>query len=125
MLLTAFLLIAVVWGCSTKERPSVVDGFEGDPGGSVQERAPCSVEGEVKSCGRVVRMDGNYVTCSEGHTVCTGGKWAPCIGDPSSGSTARPSSFSTIVLSSTSGCSAMARATRLAVSRGRPSSANR
>jgi hypothetical protein len=81
MLLPAFLLLMVAfWGCSTKKHPTLADGY--DPTGvDWGQNQPCSAEGELKRCGRVEHTDGNYVTCSEGHTTCVHGKWSPCVGD--------------------------------------------
>ena len=68
--------------CSSGERAPWTGNPVGDlmPGPSSAGSA-CSTEGQVEACGRVERAFGNYVTCSEGHATCAGGKWGVCIGD--------------------------------------------
>jgi len=43
---------------------------------------PCADAGEKVDCGRVYRIVGDYVTCSEGFMKCEkDGTWSTCIGD--------------------------------------------
>ena len=78
----ALLALLLLVGCATK-RPS--SGTSGPSGGRATLAGPtdtsCSVEGDVRDCGRVDHMNGNYVTCSVGHKECNGGHWTTCVGD--------------------------------------------
>ena len=47
-----------------------------------EEGCPCDEPGDVKECGRIKRVTGDYVWCSTGHQTCTeDGMWGNCIGD--------------------------------------------
>jgi hypothetical protein len=47
-----------------------------------EEGCPCDVPGETTDCGRIKRVEGDYVWCSTGHQVCTDdGEWGKCKGD--------------------------------------------
>src|SRR5579871_2762840 len=48
--------------------------------GPGDQGCPCSTEGESVRCGREVSRYGDYVTCSEGVSVCQAGAWGPCQG---------------------------------------------
>ncbi|MGC4095297.1 MAG: hypothetical protein QM756_46710 [Polyangiaceae bacterium] len=78
----ALLTALVINACKTSDHPQVVAGSGDDPGNYgpvLGER--CTDAGEVRDCGRVEHVDGNYVTCSQGHAVCRGDVWGPCLGD--------------------------------------------
>ncbi len=81
------LTAVVVDGCSTEE-PPIGSGAPGSPGvpgvpachdGLVG--CSCTTEGAVAPCGQVLRKDGDFVTCGEGTSSCTGGHWSSCTGD--------------------------------------------
>ncbi|HEX4340929.1 MAG TPA: hypothetical protein VH062_33705 [Polyangiaceae bacterium] len=74
-------VIAVVGACSRDgHAPATGGNTTGNPS-YVDEGKPCDTEGATEDCGRVEHREGNYVTCSVGHAVCTGGKWGACVGD--------------------------------------------
>ena len=98
-------------------RPSALDDADREQDGQVRgtdttTAAPLS----RKRCGRI----GTRLPRPKAAPMTS----APCIGEPYGSSTARLSSFSTIVLSSTSGWLGHDRATSRASSGGRPSSSN-
>jgi hypothetical protein len=70
--------------CGTSEPQA---GIGDDPGGIKDGGPPvvidttCPNEGQVRECGRVEHIDGNYVTCSMGHQTCQNGHWTICTGD--------------------------------------------
>jgi hypothetical protein len=87
------LLLAVVFGlavaaaCGTQQLSDTSgDGVDLDSsaaGTCVPGHAgcPCDQEGQTVACGRTVAQYGDYVTCSEGQSVCRGGAWGACVGD--------------------------------------------
>src|SRR5450432_4023023 len=77
-----FALALALTGCSTSGRAPL----SGQPGpttlfGPGAIGGACTTEGAVEDCGRVEHTDGNYVTCSLGHSTCQGGVWSACLGD--------------------------------------------
>jgi hypothetical protein len=44
------------------------------------EGCPCTTAGQTVSCGHLVSQSGDYVTCSEGTSVCQAGTWGACQG---------------------------------------------
>jgi hypothetical protein len=47
-----------------------------------EEGCPCDNPGDVTDCGRIKRVEGNYVWCSTGHQTCgDDGQWGQCKGD--------------------------------------------
>ncbi len=90
------LLVMVSWGCSAAGPPFVTDGDGGSPPverdatpadevtlcGMPAPGCPCAEAGATVDCGRVYRISGTYVTCSEGVLTCQDdGGWSACIGD--------------------------------------------
>jgi hypothetical protein len=49
--------------------------------GSPSQGCPCEDAGAKFDCGKVYRISGKHVDCSEGYLTCgTDGKWGACIG---------------------------------------------
>jgi hypothetical protein len=54
-----------------------------------EEGCPCDNPGEVTDCGRIKRVEGNYVWCATGHQTCSeDGDWGQCKGDVDIGAAA-------------------------------------
>ena len=80
-------------GCSAAGDPpppmAALDGQETKPVPSSaevcqnhEEGCPCDEPGEVTDCGRIKRVQGNYVWCATGHQTCSeDGEWGKCKGD--------------------------------------------
>jgi hypothetical protein len=45
------------------------------------EGCPCDVPSDQHLCGKLVRTEGDYVTCSEGLSTCENGAWGVCEGE--------------------------------------------
>jgi len=73
-------------GCAG-DNPAATDGVGG--GGNLDPHScatpntgcPCETEGASAACGRVERVSGDYISCSEGKRTCASGTWSECIGD--------------------------------------------
>ena len=62
---------------ASKEAPSSAEVCQNH-----EEGCPCDLPGETTDCGRIQRVQGNYVWCATGHQVCTDdGEWGKCKGD--------------------------------------------
>jgi len=62
---------------ASKEAPSSVEVCQNH-----EEGCPCDQPGETTDCGRIKRVQGNYVWCATGHQVCSDdGEWGTCKGD--------------------------------------------
>jgi len=47
-----------------------------------EEGCPCDNPGETTDCGRIKRVEGDYVWCATGNQVCSeDGVWGKCSGD--------------------------------------------
>lgn len=88
----ATTLSLVLGGCSDgQDQPAAIggDAWTGTPPPSGDVCASdktatgcaCATPGETIECGRVVKREGSYVTCSIGHERCVDGKWSECSGD--------------------------------------------
>jgi hypothetical protein len=81
------VLLALTTGCdkdAARPRPpsTASTGVGTDqPSYGPAARQPCTTEGEVKECGRVYTSNGDYLTCSVGHTTCVHEVWSACVGD--------------------------------------------
>ncbi|MGA2449911.1 MAG: hypothetical protein ABTD50_14630 [Polyangiaceae bacterium] len=42
---------------------------------------PCSSEGAVAQCGSVITKEADWVSCAQGQSTCTDGRWTPCSGN--------------------------------------------
>ncbi|HEY1960641.1 MAG TPA: hypothetical protein VGH28_33750 [Polyangiaceae bacterium] len=72
--------------------------------GSPHAGCACKQEGAQAACGEVVRRTGDYVTCSEGMTTCSGGSWGACVGDQIVGQTIHGGSLHTDGLGQSAAC---------------------
>jgi hypothetical protein len=77
--------LLVSFACTTAH-PEVGVGSYAEPGavgqcGRGMGGCACDAAGEVAECGQLLRTDGDYETCSMGHSTCTGGRWGECQGD--------------------------------------------
>ena len=69
--------MAVEASADTKQAPSSVEVCQNH-----EEGCPCDEPGQVTDCGRIKRVDGDYVWCATGHQTCTDdGEWGKCKGD--------------------------------------------
>jgi hypothetical protein len=77
--------IAVVASCSSQQADTAGNGTIPGTGPTVcslgVEGCPCDQGGATVECGKVLSKEGDYVTCSMGHTQCIGGQWGTCEGD--------------------------------------------
>ncbi|MDB5220032.1 MAG: Tryptophan synthase alpha chain [Myxococcaceae bacterium] len=77
--------IAVVASCSSQQADTAGNGTIPGTGPTVcslgVEGCPCDQGGATVECGKVLSKEGDYVTCSMGHTQCIGGQWGACEGD--------------------------------------------
>jgi hypothetical protein len=93
--IVASLVLCGLVGCSDASTPPYIADTEGGP---VIERdhdaapevpcatpatgCPCTEAGAKFDCGRVYRISGAYVSCSEGFLTCEeDGGWSECVGD--------------------------------------------
>ncbi|HET9934210.1 MAG TPA: hypothetical protein VFQ35_26090 [Polyangiaceae bacterium] len=87
----AVLLLLLVAACSKKDRSALVAGGVDVGEGSLpstdscatpgHKGCACSDAGAIVECGDVVRMSGDYVTCSMGYARCDGKTWGACEGN--------------------------------------------
>jgi len=81
--------VAATGGCSAGSPPDLggQNGPEtGVPPAACSRGVPepgcaCTQTGAVGECGKVIQHNGDYVTCSMGHTTCNGATWSACAGD--------------------------------------------
>jgi len=86
-LLLALLVGAVLSACSDDKPPLAGAGSAAATHPSAAachaglEGCACTDESAKAPCGSVVRLDGDYKTCSEGYATCVQGAWSACAGD--------------------------------------------
>jgi hypothetical protein len=69
--------IAVEADSETKSAPAATELCQNHEDG-----CPCDNPGETTDCGRIKRVEGDYVWCSTGTQVCSeDGAWGKCSGD--------------------------------------------
>src|SRR5450432_3236655 len=77
--------MAVTDTSETKPMPSSAEVCQNH-----EEGCPCDQPGETTDCGRIKRVEGNYVWCATGHQVCTDdGEGGKCKGDVDTGASAQ------------------------------------
>lgn len=82
-----FSALVLVLAACAGDNPAATDGFNtgtnGDPHScaSPNSGCPCDSEGASVACGKVERVSGDYIACSDGKRTCAEGKWGECIGD--------------------------------------------
>ncbi|HEX3773295.1 MAG TPA: hypothetical protein VHV51_02465 [Polyangiaceae bacterium] len=70
--------VSVEASAETKASPTPTDETCQDH----EAGCPCDEPGQVVDCGRIKRIEGNYVWCATGHQTCTmDGEWGQCTGD--------------------------------------------
>ncbi len=80
-------VVVGAYACTVLSQPTpldVEDGLPNFPGvkgcQAGQPGCGCSAEGVSMACGEVTQKSGDYLTCSEGHSICQGGIWQKCDG---------------------------------------------
>jgi hypothetical protein len=81
---------SLIAACSDAGPPPIQDSDGGPnnktdaapiPCSSPAQGCPCDDAGAKFDCGKVYRISGNHVDCSEGFLTCqSSGKWGACIG---------------------------------------------
>ncbi len=81
--------LAMIASCSDGA-PPVISDSDGGPNTKTDAApvtcstpatgCPCDDAGAQVDCGKVYRISGNHVDCSEGYMTCESGKWGACVG---------------------------------------------
>jgi hypothetical protein len=61
--------------------PGTDNDASGGGCGTPNTGCPCSSDGDSVDCGEVKSVQGDYVTCSIGKRICSGGSWGPCVAE--------------------------------------------